>query len=442
MIRRIEWIVISLILAAYLVIAGLYATRTPDWQAPDEPAHYNYVRQIAEEGRLPVLEMGDWQQDYQNELVNSGFDPALMGRVDTIEYEDHQPPLYYLLQSPVYALTDGDLIAMRLLSVLLGAGFILTTWATLRLLLPRWPEMALTGAAFVAFLPQHLAILGSVSNDTLAELIVGLTLLAVVVYLGNERRVSPVVLGVLGGIAMLTKTTIYFLGGIVVLAVLLRWWREQWPWRRGAAHLAAILIPALIMGGVWWIRNLDVYSGTDFTALDRHDAVTIGQPRTDDYIETMYGGSTRVYLENYVKTTFRSFWGQFGWMAIPMPSRIYTIFLALTLLVLLGLPLFFWRHTISRPQRDTLIIFAVVLVAVFGAYILYNLEFVQFQGRYLYYALIPFAFLVAVGLGGWATLLDDRFPALAWVPVTAMIGLALFALYALDTYIVPNLPAW
>jgi 4-amino-4-deoxy-L-arabinose transferase-like glycosyltransferase len=438
-IRRIEWIGIGLILAAYLVIAGLYATRTPDWQAPDEPAHYNYVRQIAEDGRLPVLEMGDWQQAYQNQLVSSKFDPALMDRVDTIEYEDHQPPLYYLFQAPIYALTDGDLTVMRLFSVLLGAGIVLITWITLRLLLPRWPTVALTGAAFFAFLPQHLAVLGSVSNDTLAELIVGLTLLVTVIYLSEERRVNPVILGLLAGIAMWTKTTIYFLGGIVVLAVLLRWWRERWHWQRGTAHLVAVLIPALIMGGVWWIHNLDVYGGTDFTGLDRHDAVTIGQPRTSEYIDTMYGGSTRVYLENYVKTTFRSFWGQFGWMAVPMPSRVYTIFLILTVLALLGTPLFFWRHPISRPQRDTLIVFVAVLAAVLAAYILYNLEFVQFQGRYLYYALIPFGFSVAVGLGGWVALLEDRFPVLAWVPTAAMIGLALFALYALNTYIVPNL---
>ncbi|MDI6834774.1 MAG: MarR family winged helix-turn-helix transcriptional regulator, partial [Rhizobiaceae bacterium] len=31
----------------YLALASLYAIRTPAWQAPDEPAHYNYIRQIA-----------------------------------------------------------------------------------------------------------------------------------------------------------------------------------------------------------------------------------------------------------------------------------------------------------------------------------------------------------------------------------------------------------
>src|SRR5690606_27503050 len=113
-------------------------------------------------------------------------------------------------------------------SVLLGAGVVLAAWAALRALFPAHPTLALTGAAFVAFLPQHLAILGSVSNDPLAELLVGLTLLVAVRYLGSEERgASPVQLGILVGLALLTKTTIYFLAGIALMAVLLRWRRAQ-----------------------------------------------------------------------------------------------------------------------------------------------------------------------------------------------------------------------
>lgn len=468
MIRRVEWIVIAAILAAYLVIAGQYATRTPAWQAPDEPAHYNYVRQIADEGRLPVLEHGDWNQAYQNDLTAYGFDPQLTECIapppeyacpglDSVQYEDHQPPLYYVLQAPVYALTDGDLDAMRLFSVLVGAGVVLCAWAVLRVLLPGWPALALTGAGFVAFLPQHLAILGSVSNDALAELVVGLTLLATVITLGGARGsapepgaqgqdVSPWLLGVLVGLALITKTTIYFLAGVVGLAVLLRWRRARWPWRTAAYHIAAVLIPALVIGGAWWGRNVSVYGGTDFTGLARHDEVTVGQLRTDDYIDGQLGGSTRRYLENFAKTTFHSFWGQFGWMAVPLPVNVYRALALLTLSIVAGVPVFVWRRgwpgVLSAAQRDVLIVFAAVIVLVGAEYVIYNLTFVQFQGRYLYPALIPLALIVAVGLAGWASLADSLVPALAWLPVAAMVGLALFAWYALDTYLVPNLPVW
>ncbi len=445
MTRRLERSLLGAVLLVYLALAALYAIRTPDWQAPDEPAHVNYIRQIAEEGALPVLEEGDWQQAYQEELTARGFDPALLGRLDTVQYEDHQPPLYYLLQAPIYAATGGDLTALRLVSVVLGAGVVLAAWAALRALFPERPALALTGAAFVAFLPQHLAILGSVSNDPLAELIVGLTLLVSARYLrGEARGASPALLGALVGLALLTKTTIYFLGGVAVIAVLLRWRREHWPWQTAARHLAAMLIPSLILGGVWWARNLSIYGGIDFTGLDRHDEVTVGQPRTAEYIDEVYGGSVARYLEAYARTTFRSFWGQFGWMALIMPRWAYAAFGLFSLAALAGAAWFVWRArwpgALSGPQRDGLIVYALALGFVLAAYLIYNVTFVQFQGRYLYPALIPLALLVAIGLAGWAQALPPVARGLA--PVVLMFALAAFALYALERIIVPNLPAW
>lgn len=55
----------------YLVIGTLFAIYTPPWQAPDEPAHYNYVRQLAD-GRWPAIEPGDYDQDLLSYLPKSG----------------------------------------------------------------------------------------------------------------------------------------------------------------------------------------------------------------------------------------------------------------------------------------------------------------------------------------------------------------------------------
>ena len=42
---------------------------------PDEPAHYNYIRQLVA-GSLPVMEAGDYDQAYQNAVIGSRFDPS------------------------------------------------------------------------------------------------------------------------------------------------------------------------------------------------------------------------------------------------------------------------------------------------------------------------------------------------------------------------------
>ena len=157
-----------LIVLIYLVIGALFVINTPAWQAPDEPAHYNYVRQLAA-GRLPVIEAGDYDQEYLTEVVFiSGFAPQYS--LESIEYEDWQPPLYYLLQTPIYLITGGSLTAMRLFSLLLGAGVIILAYAIVLRLAPDEQWLALTTAVFVAFLPQHIAVLASVNNDALAEL--------------------------------------------------------------------------------------------------------------------------------------------------------------------------------------------------------------------------------------------------------------------------------
>ena len=59
-----------------LDVGALFAVRTPPWQAPDEPAHVNYVRQLVE-GQWPVIAPGDWDQPYLSQIVGAEFAPGL-----------------------------------------------------------------------------------------------------------------------------------------------------------------------------------------------------------------------------------------------------------------------------------------------------------------------------------------------------------------------------
>ena len=70
----------------YLLLAGAYSAvtpaATPEQHNPDENAHMLYVRAVAA-GHLPV------------------FTDVMHG------YENHQPPLYYILAAPVYLAARG-----------------------------------------------------------------------------------------------------------------------------------------------------------------------------------------------------------------------------------------------------------------------------------------------------------------------------------------------
>jgi hypothetical protein len=113
-IRRPKYWLVAL-LAAYMVAGALFAYHTPNWQAPDEPAHYNYVAHIAKTLTLPVLEMGDYNQQKLENLLSTNFLRRLPPTV--LRYEDYQPPLYYLLVTPVYWASGGSLFAIRLFGV-------------------------------------------------------------------------------------------------------------------------------------------------------------------------------------------------------------------------------------------------------------------------------------------------------------------------------------
>ena len=104
-----EKFVFGFIIALYLAIGALFAWRTPAWQAPDEPAHYNYIAQIASGNILPVIQDGDWDNAYLETLKSNRFAPELLDDISAIRYENHQPPLYYWLSTPVYLLTNGNL---------------------------------------------------------------------------------------------------------------------------------------------------------------------------------------------------------------------------------------------------------------------------------------------------------------------------------------------
>ena len=176
---------LMLILVCYLLVGGLYAAQVPDWQAPDEPAHYNYIRQLAN-GNLPVIAAGDYDQAYLDEVRGARFAPEYA--VDIIEYEDWQPPLYYLLLTPVFVLTDGALLPLRLSSLLLGAGVILLAYAIARQFFPQAKWVAWSTAVFVAFIPQHIAMLASVNNDSLSEFMIALLLYLTLRWIRSGRH--------------------------------------------------------------------------------------------------------------------------------------------------------------------------------------------------------------------------------------------------------------
>jgi len=451
-------ITLVFILIVYLALGTAFALETPTWQAPDEPAHYNYIQFIAEKHALPILHKGEYDQAYNEEFTRTPQNTASLS-IDPLRYEDYAPPLYYLLAAPIYALSDGWIAAIRLFSVILGGAVVVVAYLIGAEIYPDQLPVALGGAAFVAFVPQHLAMMSAVNNDSLSELLIALVVLQSV-RLFRSGRVSKralVLLGVTLGLGLLTKATFYYTAVPIALVALILHARR---YALRLTHYVLVFAPALLIGAVLWIRNLIVYGGLDVMGLARHNAVVVGQPTTAQWLID-YG--TGGLLQRFFTTTYRSFWGQFGWMSTPMPDREYLILGALSIIALIG---WVWwlvekrmkneGERMKRPSPQAVILILLFVLTI-GGYLYYNLTFVQHQGRYLFPALIPIG--LAFAIGWWQVL--EKIKGLVvrplsrstrdWAPWLDQAQLIIFALIfiylarldlvALQRYIIPNLAA-
>jgi len=449
-----------LLIVIYLVTGTLYALFTPPWQIPDEPAHYNYVRFVAENLRYPVLQMGDYPHEYLEEIKAKRFPPEMS--IDPIRYEFHQPPLYYSLAVPFYWLTrfwppSQQVIALRFLSLLMGGGIVYLAYLISREVFPANEVLALGTAAFVAGVPMHLAMLAAVNNDGLAELMLAGILWMLVRYVkeegekgkegaeGAEGRIPwrLIGLGVLVGLGMLAKTATLVSIPLVLAAIVLAIYHQpsiishrpsaiRYRLSAISYQLFAIFLPALLLTLPWFVRNASVYGGLDILGWTRHDAIVVGQLRTADWL-AQYGVGK--LAKDFLLTTFRSFWAQFGWMGVLVDERIYLLLALVCAIVGSGFLLYLvrvvrQRDILSAYQRAALGLLALSAFLTLLSYLWYNTKFVQHQGRYLFPALGPLGLFFALGLR--EVLAKERAKGIAALCLLALLVLAARGLLTSD----------
>ena len=230
----------SLVVACRLACVFL----TPVFYAPDEQSHFNYVKHLAQQKTFPVL-------------TSPTPTPAN-------EWENHQPPLYYLLLLPAYFLGQlwpGNLapmvFAMRCCSVLL---WLLNVWFATKLLKRLQMEdrfVPVFVMAMVCLLPTYVFVSSAINNDNLL-----VALATAVLWLVAERNYAPkhalwVGLGL--GLALLAKQSAFVLVPAVVLVPLLDGRSHKASWPRVLSYLGLSLGLALLIYSPWAVRNWMVY---------------------------------------------------------------------------------------------------------------------------------------------------------------------------------------
>jgi 4-amino-4-deoxy-L-arabinose transferase-like glycosyltransferase len=409
--------ILFVLIAAHIALAAYFASVTPfrspgvilssrgtavtDIGAPDERQHVNYIARLAHSSSLPVFDPND---------PNLGEN-----------YQSHQPPAFYLLAtawatlSNIYLppappategkeMTQSDGLKLRALNVVVGAVtvsgvFFLAFWAY------RSEAIGLAAAAFAALLPMNAALSGAVSNDPLLICFCtwSLALVARGMSEGWTTRLA-VGVGVLTGLAILTKTT-----GVALLPALLIAVAVRGAQRPTLTQFIAALVPILILVLPWWIRNFTLYG--DPLAIGAFNQAFKGSPQASMFIQSF--GPLGYWTDWVGAWTMRSFVGVFGYMDIfltdtGLPAgqgRIYVAAWVLMLVAFVGwiLAMKSEAEDLRRVHLVNFVFFLIVLLL----FMRFNSQYFQAQARYIFPALGPIAAGIGAGLvtlarGRWA----------------------------------------
>ncbi len=398
----------ALILVVFALLTAMYGiitpAATPDQHNPDENAHMLYVASLAS-GHVPVFHDGG------------------------ADYEAHQPPLYYAVCAPIYAVAHGvgpaaATRAVRAVSLVLGMALVVTVFLCVCALFPAQPIIALGTAAFVAFLPMNLALSASVTNDALTNLIIALVLwrLTALAQKAGQLVQSPrlglhhaLVLGGLIGAGIWTKTSTLLLAPTVLCACYFFVRQGLMPFRDAGRVALVSLGVGVLIGAPWLLRNQVLYG--DPLAQHLFETAFRSTAQAPDLIRYVFGGSIGAYLWGVAQWTFASFWGVFDSMRLfwgqsphghaPSPAQglpfVYDVLALCCLAAAAGLAVSA-RHAAlwTSVQIALMSTFGVLVALTWLAHLRFILVFFQAQGRYWYPALLPLALFFVLGLRGLA----------------------------------------
>ena len=414
-----------------LVPALAVALGQPVWSRVDEAAHYDVIAQYAagvyphdsvttiRPETLDIMEKtGAYSfvvdNAYQRPDVEAGFQRTPAGLTDAqhvlwvrrhvwqYSYEAFQPPLYYVLALPAWKLGDaiggpfGALYAVRVFDALLAA-LLAPLAMLLALRLSAQPSLGWGAAVLTAAMPGVDANLTSVTNDVLVAVIGAGTVLAAVSGRPTMRR--ALIVGVLLGAAIVTKTTAV---GLVPAVVVALWWRGS---LRAALSSPAVAVVIVVP---WLVSNLAIY-GEVITSKEQ-TAMSAFPQRTGT-------------LDFWSVSTLHSF--VTFWSGDPFLSLFTALPLALLAALLCGLAV---AGLVRAPRSRELL---VVGLAAIGAGLVSVtspvLAAFNAPGRLAYVGITAVTALVACGL--WFELPSWRLrrAAVALFAAVSILGLAVLA---------------
>jgi hypothetical protein len=442
--RAAGWRDRRLLLLAAGALLTVWSFVIPIFEAPDEYLHWQYVRYLHEEKRLPI---------YGPFFAEANSPPLYYALVAPVASPTPGPPPIiwtdatdepHVLFAPRLHLNAGDDLERywpirnaRLLTVLIS---LLTIAACMRMgaeagrigIPPSgWTmDAAAAGAALltgglVAFLPQFAFRGSNISNDALVTTLSACTLwgMVTIVRRGFTWRAGILTAVAFAG-AYLSKINAICLGPALVLAIVTD---TSATWRQRLIRLTGVLAITLAVVAPWSIRNVMLYGDPFASHAMNHAVAGLIIERPLWHISN---------INSLPRELFKSFIAKFGYMSVKLHKSVYACYLLFLLTAAAGLIIRLRRERAEGDDRGWTLarIALIIVVIVIGNFLIVlniNLRFDQPQGRYMFPALPAVMLAAALGLQAW------RWPARATLAVWAAANVAILLFVVKPAYYPP-----
>jgi hypothetical protein len=244
----------------------------------DARHHLAYVELLRSQGRVPLATDG---------------------------WSTFHPPLFYAL----CAAAGRSATALKLLPWLGGLGAVAAVFWLARRMFADDPRAQLLAVGFAAVLPMNLYSAAYFSNESLHTALSGLAVAGTVaLLLGRRLRPAAVAgVGLLFGLAALTKFTVLLVAPLALLLLLARARRiDAGGWRHVAGIGLAFALPLLAVCGWYYARNVQVF-GTPLAANWGDLPGRIWWQQPGFHTPAYYAGFGQALVHPYL-SGFTSFW--------------------------------------------------------------------------------------------------------------------------------------
>ncbi len=228
-------LIIALIFWCVLFFNNLYKTLV--YNGFDAKSHLSYVGYLLERHSLPLAADG---------------------------WETYQPPLFYLITAVFFllarhlvsGLTHEFLLSFKLVTFAGAMGQIYLAFIAARMLFPEDDKKQMLVTAMASILPFNIYIANFISNESLSAFLIGSCIVYVLGILKKDLKVSSFwFLGILLGLAFLTKVTVLVFLPVFCLVILYHALKKQTGIIKMCRIYLAIFLPMIAISGWFYFRN-------------------------------------------------------------------------------------------------------------------------------------------------------------------------------------------